>query len=821
MKQRIDFCLLLLGVLLLNVNFLQAQTLQVTLSPDKSKVDRSTDNGIATIFFDSSIDDLNIVCTEESPDEPMVRVTDNLWYIHINPQKDIDSDGVCYRNFLLKSSMSAEYYLTTDPIGPNQVLYYTVALPNELEPKYLESQAISAAKSAKKLVEEGDCYLAQRLAVSVLPKDLEHPDRPYTNEAETVLRKACGQNNALLKGHTDRVESAAFSPDGKRIVSTSSFDNTIRIWDAETGTELNKLGYSSVCSAIFSPDGRSVASIASWDKTIRLWDTESGTMLQTLEHTGWVRSMAFSPDGKYLVSSAGNLDENVIAIWDVKMGEGKILKTFSGYKKDINSVSYSPDGKCIVSASEDGTIRIWDAISGKELKVIEAYERGVRSATFSPDGKTILSICPDINIWDVETGEKLETFEESAGAWTVEFSPNGKYVVSTSLYSGQISLWDIDGYKRGTYTGAAWDGCFASFSPDGKRIVYKNEITKRIQIRNVLFGIIDEDKNELLSLQNSSEHGSNSVAYSPDGKYIMMTSDNIIRILDAMTGKELKRMVGDTDFFCDADFSPDGSRIVSGSYDGTILIWNAETGRILGTIKGHTKGIESVAFSPDGKRIASASYDNTVRIWDTKSGNELIREEESEPHSVAFTPDGKYVMSALGLYGDYFRIWDAVTGKEVRVITGVTTWVSQDGKYVVSTNEDGICAWNMETSEELRIRPLELELDDAYYGALEAFSFDGKLAVSSAGEDGDLVVWNVETGEVVQDLIGHTSLIVSVAFNPEGTRIVSSSWDETVKIWDVPSLQQLIDQTRERFKVFDPGDGILLTPEERALYLKE
>ena len=82
---------------------LHAQTLQVTLSPDKSKVDRSTKNGTATIFFDSNIEDLSIVCTDENPDEPITKINDNLWFTHIDVKKDIESDGVCYRNYLLKT----------------------------------------------------------------------------------------------------------------------------------------------------------------------------------------------------------------------------------------------------------------------------------------------------------------------------------------------------------------------------------------------------------------------------------------------------------------------------------------------------------------------------------------------------------------------------------------------------------------------------------------------------------------------------------------------------------------------------------------------
>lgn len=121
-----------------------AQDLQVSLSPDKSKVDRDVKGGIATIFFDSNIDDLNIVCTEDNPNEPIQKIGSKLWFIHIDPKKDIESDGFCYRNFLLRSPLSAEYFLTTPEIRINQVLYYTVVLPNQfpatLSAEYLFSK---------------------------------------------------------------------------------------------------------------------------------------------------------------------------------------------------------------------------------------------------------------------------------------------------------------------------------------------------------------------------------------------------------------------------------------------------------------------------------------------------------------------------------------------------------------------------------------------------------------------------------------------------------------------------------------------------------
>lgn len=132
----------LIGILLF-MQFVTAysQNLKVELSPDKSKVDRSVSNGTATIFFDSNVDDLSIVCTDENPDEPIQKIGNKLWFMHVDAKKDVDLDGFCYRNFLLKCPASAEYSLTTPQIGYNQVLYYTVVLPKSY-PKVLSAEWI-------------------------------------------------------------------------------------------------------------------------------------------------------------------------------------------------------------------------------------------------------------------------------------------------------------------------------------------------------------------------------------------------------------------------------------------------------------------------------------------------------------------------------------------------------------------------------------------------------------------------------------------------------------------------------------------------------
>lgn len=114
----------IIGILFFtSIIHLQAQTLQVALS-SAPKVNRATTGGTATIFFDSDIEDLSIVCTEENPNEPITKINDHQWFVNIDVNKDIKADGICYRNYLLKCAASAEYFLTTDEIAPNQVLYF-------------------------------------------------------------------------------------------------------------------------------------------------------------------------------------------------------------------------------------------------------------------------------------------------------------------------------------------------------------------------------------------------------------------------------------------------------------------------------------------------------------------------------------------------------------------------------------------------------------------------------------------------------------------------------------------------------------------------
>ncbi|KIO04629.1 hypothetical protein M404DRAFT_26080 [Pisolithus tinctorius Marx 270] len=274
-----------------------------------------------------------------------------------------------------------------------------------------------------------------------------------------------------LLGHNDDVSSAAFAPDGKRIVS-GSWDKTLRVWDAETGVQIGSPleGHrDDVYSVAFSPDGKRIVS-GSGDKTVRVWDAEKGVQIGSpLEgHHSWICSIAFSPDGKRIV--AGSLDKTV-RVWDAERGV-KIGSPLEGHTESVNSVAFSPDGKRIVSGSGDKTVRVLDAERGVQIgSPLAGHTKSVNSVAFSPDGEKIVSGSGDktVRVWDaekgVQIGSPLEGHTDSVNS--VAFSPDGKRIVSCSR-DETLRVWGSA--ERGVQVGGPHEGhgvaayliCFSS-----------------------------------------------------------------------------------------------------------------------------------------------------------------------------------------------------------------------------------------------------------------------------------------------------------------------------------------------------------------------
>jgi len=268
----------------------------------------------------------------------------------------------------------------------------------QLELEHAQANILAELSGTKLLYTELDSAL--RFAARGTRIDLTLPrDAARVSSATAALAAAVSQANWRLGfgGHEGPVTSAAFSPDGSRIV-TASWDNTGRIWDAASGKQIAVLrGHEDrVNSAAFSPDGSLIVT-ASDDKTGRIWDAASGKQIAVLSDASRVASAAFSPDGSRIVTASLI---NTARIWDA--ASGSRIAVLNGHISSLTSAAFSPDGSRIVTASRDRTARIWDAASGRQIAALRGHEDYVLSAAFSPDGSRIVTASRDrtARIWD-------------------------------------------------------------------------------------------------------------------------------------------------------------------------------------------------------------------------------------------------------------------------------------------------------------------------------------------------------------------------------------------------------------------------------------
>jgi WD40 repeat protein/uncharacterized caspase-like protein len=283
-------------------------------------------------------------------------------------------------------------------------------------------------------------------------------------------------------GHTDEVNSVAFSPEGR--FALSGGDNTLKLWDVASGSELRAFtGHTSlVRSVAFSPDGRFALS-GGGDKTIKLWEIASGKELRSFTgHKDTVRSVALSPDGQFVLS--GSCDEEKIEqssspfpvcvrgslkLWEV--GSGRERRSFNGHTETVTSVAFSPDGLFALSGSNDKTLKLWEVTSGRKLRSFSGHTDIIYSVAFSPDGRFALSGSADntLKLWDVASGSELRTFTgHTWGVASVAFSPDGRFALSGGG-DKTIKLWEVaSGKELRSFTGDTSKVSSVAFSPDGR-----------------------------------------------------------------------------------------------------------------------------------------------------------------------------------------------------------------------------------------------------------------------------------------------------------------------------------------------------------------
>lgn len=587
-----------------------------------------------------------------------------------------------------------------------------------------------------------------------------------------LWRTADWQPVATLTGHAKPIDAACFDPRG-RFVATASWDGTARLWDAASGVLLHRFGGEPEAAGkrmpvvCFDHEGQRLLTGRS-DGTITIWEVPSGRRLAATPPTGPLNRLVIAPDDKTFATASV---DGVVRIFDLVRATQR--ETLAGHTGSVRGLAYSPDSSCLVTASEDQTIRIWKTADGSQGSVLR-HPTPVYGIRFDHTGKRLALVSSEstVTVWELrETPEKNVLRGHTDSITDVLFSTDGESLISassdgtarfwnlvepgvlpglassdvpiraiaahpesgviaTGAEDGSVRLWDWRNgqelFRFEDHTGAIGQ---LSFSLDGRFLFaaasHRGGATRVWEVA---------DRRLVLDLQGYTFFKTSS-ALSPDGSTLVMRSANFAcpALVPVSEPSRTLLLTGHKDFVSSAEWSPDGTQILTGSYDATAAIWDAVTGSLKYQLNGHRDRVLRVTFSPDGRIAATASADGTVRLWSVSTGACLgsLGQHTSAVRQLVFQPGGRLLATECDDVS--VMLWDTVTFRRHAEIRG-----------------------------------------HAYQIRAVAFTPDGQRLVTGAS-DGIVRVWRVEDGAELVSVSAGGGPIAALAFPPEGDCLAVAS----------------------------------------------
>jgi WD40 repeat protein/serine/threonine protein kinase len=607
------------------------------------------------------------------------------------------------------------------------------------------------------------------------------------------------QELATLEVGDGIVAGLASSPDG-RIFATHGFSIPLQLWDAASLRPLvtltNNLERPDGYVVAFSRDGNRLLSTHVQARLVQLWDVRERRLLGSFtNHNRLVVSAVFTPDGKGVISTAGEVYSTnrlgQLKLWDASTFEE--LEEFEHVDFAVLRCDVSSDGRLVAASGVSPVVRIWDFRSRTLIARLAGHETIVFALRFSPDSQFLATgdTAGTVRLWNVgtdrgdwQTNEAIVLGSHGHPINSLVFSPDGQRLVSTGN-DHTAKLWDIANQRESAtlrgHAGRVWN---AAFLQDGKTLATAAN-DGRVKIWNA--NLASEDN----VWARSTLRGQ--TGYSADGRFLAWNTQQGITIWDLAKSNATQRIQG-----WNLAFSPTENRIVVVSSAKRLQVWSLDSFTEVAGPRDttmNTMGWWSAAFSARGDRLAAISSAGDIHVWAVADWNELPKIEaniEADAGWVIFGRDGESVLS--GGEKSEMTLWRIATGERVGTFGPETSGMkvasmSPDGSLLATGSRDTVRLWKVATRRQIA----------QFKGGSDtimslAFSQDGKT-VAAGTFDGVIQLWNVASHQQAATLQGHISFVDWLAFSPDGSTLASSSMDNTLRLWKAATREEIARAT--------------------------